>query len=134
MLISATYICPVRGLASLEPPEPTRLCQVAKVARGLDIERLAGHDLTVANWVSLIDPESRVYAHPPWVLRPGLERVGLIDQGLEPKEHVGTCLKEIGSGKPKDGIYDFIDISKQEYLDDPHTQLPRLWDHFRQTS
>jgi len=96
MLISATYICPVRGLASLEPPEPTRLLQAAKVA-----------------WSS---------------------RVGLIDQGLEPKEHVGAWLKEIGSGKPKDGIYYFINISKQEYLDTPHAHLPRLWDHFRQTS
>lgn len=40
MLISATYICPVRGLAGLDPPEPTRLLQAAKLARGLGIERL----------------------------------------------------------------------------------------------
>jgi len=96
-------------------------------------KRLAGHGLTVANWVSLIDPEPKVYAHPPWVLRHGLEKVGLIDQGLEPKEYVGIWLKEIGSGKPKNRIYNFIDISKQEYLDDPHTHLLRLWDHFRKS-
>ena len=40
MLISATYICPVRGLAGLEPPEPIRLGQAAKVAKSLGIERL----------------------------------------------------------------------------------------------
>lgn len=40
MLISATYICPVRGLAGLEPPEPARLGQAAKVAKGLGLERL----------------------------------------------------------------------------------------------
>ena len=97
-------------------------------------KRLAGHGLIVANWVSLIDPEPPLHSHPPWVLWRGLERIGLLDQGMEPKEHVETWLKEIGSGKPKDGINDFIDISKQEYLDDPHTHLPRLWDHFRQTS
>ena len=97
-------------------------------------KRLAGHGLAGVNWVSLIDPEPALSSHPPWVLRPGLERVGLIDQGLEPKEHVETWLKEIRSGKPRDRINDFIDISKQEYLDDPHTHLPRLWDHFRQTS
>jgi len=119
MLISATYICPVRGLASLEPSEPTRMCQVAKVARGLGIGRLM---LPVLE-------ES--------LLGPSRSKVGSLDrliQATKPKEHVGTWLKEIGSGKPKDGIYVFIDISKQEYLDDPHTHLPRLWDHFRQTS
>jgi hypothetical protein len=40
MLISATYICPVRGLAGLEPPEPIRLGQAARVARGLGLKRL----------------------------------------------------------------------------------------------
>jgi len=96
-------------------------------------KRLASQGIAGANWISLIDPEPNVYAHPPWVLRHGLERVGLINQGLEPKEYVGVWLKELGSGKPKDGIYDFIDISKQEYLDAPHTHLPRLWDHFRES-
>jgi len=97
-------------------------------------KRLAGHGIAGVNWVSLIDPEPRLYGHPPWVLRPGLERVGLIDQGVEPKEHLETWLKQIRSGKPKDGVNDFIDISKQEYLDDPHTHLPRLWNHFRESS
>jgi hypothetical protein len=96
-------------------------------------KRLASQGIAGTNWISLIDPEPKVYAHPPWVLRHGLERVGLINQGLEPKEYVGTWLENIGCIKPRDLVYDFIDISKQEYLDDPHTHLPRLWNHFRES-
>jgi len=40
MLISATYICPIRGLAGLEPPEPIRLGQAARVTKGLGLKRL----------------------------------------------------------------------------------------------
>ena len=40
MFISSTYICPVRGLAGLEPPEPDRLGRAASVARNLGFERL----------------------------------------------------------------------------------------------
>lgn len=40
MDISATYICPVRGLAGLEPPDPERLGQAAKVARDLGLTRI----------------------------------------------------------------------------------------------
>ena len=97
-------------------------------------KRLASQELAGANWLNLIDPDSRLYSQPPWILRTGLERIGLLDQGLEPKDQVETWLKEIRSGKPRDGIKDFIDISPQEYLDDPHTHLPRLWDHFRESS
>jgi len=99
-----------------------------------DFKRLASCGLSGANWLSLIDPELRLRSQPPWVLRSGLERVALIDHGPEPKEQVETWLKEIRSGRPRDGINDFIDISKQEYLDDPHTHLPRLWDHFQESS
>jgi len=84
--------------------------------------------------LSLIDPEPRIFTQPPWIIRTGLERIGLLDRGLAPKEQVETWLKEIHSGKPRDGFNDFIDISPQEYLDDPHTHLPRLWDHFRESS
>lgn len=97
-------------------------------------KRLAGQGLAGATWLSLIDPEPTLYSQPPWILSPGLERIGLLDQGQEPKEQVETWIKEIRSGKPRDGINDFLDISKREYLDDPHTHLPRLWDHFRESS
>ena len=40
MDISATYICSVRGLAGLEPSDPERLGQAAKVARDLDLTRI----------------------------------------------------------------------------------------------
>jgi hypothetical protein len=40
MNISATYICPVRGLAGLEPTDPERLGQAAKVCRDLGLARL----------------------------------------------------------------------------------------------
>ena len=40
MLISAEYICPIRGLATLEPPEPMRLGQAARVAGSIGIKRL----------------------------------------------------------------------------------------------
>jgi hypothetical protein len=84
--------------------------------------------------LSLIDPEPRLCTQPPWAFRPGLERVSLLDQHGEPKEHFETWLKVIFSSKPRAGINDFIDISPKEYIIDPHTHLPRLWDHFRESS
>ena len=97
-------------------------------------KRLAGQGVAGANWISLIDPEPPLHSHPPWVLRSGLERIGLLDRGLEPKEQVETWLENIESIEPRDDIHDFIDISKDEYLDNPPTHLPRLWDHFQESS
>jgi hypothetical protein len=94
-------------------------------------KRLGGQGVAGANWISLTDPEPALYSHPPWVLRPGLERLGLIDGRLEPKEEIESLLEGIGTIAPRDDIYDFIDISKQEYLDNPDIHLSRLWDHFR---
>ena len=92
--------------------------------------KLVSQDLTSLNWLSLIDPNPKLSSHLPWVLRTNLDRVGLLNQGVEPKEHVEIWLKEILSTTPKDGINDFIDISVDEYLDDPQTHFYRLWDHF----
>ena len=39
MQISAVYICPVRGLMHLEPPEPETLLKAAGAARDLGVER-----------------------------------------------------------------------------------------------
>jgi len=105
--------------------EPEEISEAAK--------RLGGQGLAGATWLSLIDPEPRLCTQPPWNLRPGLERIGLLHQGLEPKEHVETWLKAILSSKPRDDINDFIDISPKEYMADPHTHLPRLWDRFRES-
>jgi hypothetical protein len=40
MRISATYVCPVRGLTSLDPPDPIRLGQAAGVGKSLGIDRI----------------------------------------------------------------------------------------------
>lgn len=96
-------------------------------------KRSAGQGVAGANWISLIDPESPIYSHPPWVLRSGLERIGLLNQAMEPKEQVERWLEDIGSIEPRDDINDFIDISPKEYMSDPHTHLPRLWERFRES-
>ena len=93
----------------------------------------AEQGLTGVNWLTLIDPEPKLRRQPPWLLRPGLERVGFLDHGLEPKEHVETWLRKVHSSETKDGTTDFIDISLEEYMADPHTHFPRLWDHFRES-
>jgi hypothetical protein len=95
--------------------------------------RFAQHGVTSVVWLTLIDPESRICSEPPWSLRPGLEQVGLLDQTLEPKESVESCLTEISCGEPRDGANDFIDLSQEEYLAEPNIHLPRLWDHFRES-
>ena len=38
--VSAIYVCPVRGLVDLQPPEPKRLGQAAGVAKNLGVDRL----------------------------------------------------------------------------------------------
>jgi hypothetical protein len=95
-------------------------------------KRLASQGVAGANWISLVDPEPPIFSHPPWVLRPGLERIGLLDRSLEPKEQVENWLKGIRFSDKVTGEYNFIDISKEEYHDDPYTHLPRLWEHFRE--
>ena len=40
MQISATYVCPVKGLANLEPPDAARLHQAAGVAKDLGVARV----------------------------------------------------------------------------------------------
>jgi hypothetical protein len=97
-------------------------------------KRLAGQGLTGAGWLSLIDPEPGLYTYPPWVLRPGLDRTGLLDRVLEPKEHAETWLKAIRSSELRNRIDNFIDISPEEFRADPEAHLPRLWNHFRESS
>lgn len=40
MWVSATYICPVRGLADLDPPDSMYLGKTARIARSLGVDRL----------------------------------------------------------------------------------------------
>ena len=96
-------------------------------------KRLAKLGLAGVTWLSLIDPEPRLYNHPPWGQRPGLERVGLLGQDLEPKEWVELLLKEIRTTEIRHEDKDFIDLSPEEYLTDPQPHLFRLWEHFRES-
>ncbi|MEW6669157.1 MAG: hypothetical protein AB1512_28430 [Thermodesulfobacteriota bacterium] len=41
MIVSATYVCPVRGLATLSAPEPDTLLSAARTAKGLGLDRLS---------------------------------------------------------------------------------------------
>jgi hypothetical protein len=83
-------------------------------------------------WVNLADPDGRLYGHPPWVLRPELRHIGLLDQHLEPKDHVEMLQSELSVTDPQDHNDDFIDISVKEYLADPRNHLRRLWGHFQE--
>jgi len=97
-------------------------------------KRLAGQSLAGMTWLSLIDPEPRLHKQPPWVLKPVLERIGILDYGAKPKEHVETYFKELCSLELREKMDDFIDISSEEYMADPQTHLPRLCDHFREST
>ncbi|MCG2774848.1 MAG: hypothetical protein L6406_04125 [Desulfobacterales bacterium] len=97
-------------------------------------KRLAGQSLAGVIWLSLIGPEPRLHTQPPWGQWPGLERVGLLGQDLEPKEWVEPLLKEIRTTETRHEVNDFIDLSPEEYLVDPQTHLFRLWEHFRESN
>lgn len=94
-------------------------------------EHLAEQDLEGVNWVSLCDPEPAAKAAPPWSMKPSLSQVGLLDCGLEPKPWVEGWIKQVRSTTPKQGGNDFIDLSLEEYLENPLMHLSRLRDHFK---
>jgi len=94
---------------------------------------LAGAVPAGAAWTSLIDPHPKLNSEPPWGMRHGLNGIGLLDHGAEPKEQVETWLRAIRSILPHKGADEFIDISREEYTADPRTHLLRLWDHFRES-
>jgi hypothetical protein len=96
-------------------------------------KQLAGQGPAGADWISLIDPEPPLRSHPPWILRPGHESIALLDYGMEPKEGVETWLEHIETMEARHDPYDFIDISREEYLIGPTTHLTRLWEHFRES-
>jgi len=85
-------------------------------------------------WLSLIDPEKRLVSGPPWSLRPGLEKAGLLDQGGDPKDGVEPLIGELRSSPQKKRAADFIDIDRKAYLAEPQTHLTRLWGHFREAT
>ena len=89
--------------------------------------------LSGITWLNLQDPELQLHSHPPWNLRPNLTTAGLLNRAGEPREGIETLLGQIRSTKTMDDPNDFIDLSRDDYLDDPPTHLHRLWDHFRES-
>ena len=91
---------------------------------------LSGSGLLHANWLNLINPEPGLLDKPPWVILPGIEKLGLLDRGLKPKEHVESWLTELKTAKPKQGRGEFIDISPEEIYIDAQMRFSRVWAHF----
>ena len=89
--------------------------------------------LTGITWLNLQDPELRLHSHPPWNLRPDLINAGLLNRAGEPREEFVALLEQVRSTKKMDDPYEFIDLSRDDYLDDPPTHLNRLWNHFRES-
>lgn len=91
---------------------------------------LAEQGLAGVVWTTLVDPEPGLRREPPWLLRPGSERLGLLQEDLEPKSWVEDLIKEIQSGAEPGKGRDFFDLSPEEYAAGPRTHLSRLWGHF----
>jgi hypothetical protein len=102
--------------------DPERIMEAGQV--------LARQGVDGLTWLSLVDPESRLWDEPPWVLRPGLQEVGLLDQGLEPKAWVESWVQAACAVEPEESPRDFIDLSQEAYMEAPQTHLSRLWNHF----
>jgi hypothetical protein len=94
--------------------------------------RLAGQGLGSVTWITLIDPEPLLHKAPPWTLRSGLERCGLLDSHLTPKAWVEEWIREVQRQEPRTNPDGFIDVSREEYLEEPEMHFRRLWSHFRE--
>jgi hypothetical protein len=91
---------------------------------------IMGQGLAGVNWLSLADPKPMLRTEPPWALKPGLEQAGLLDWGMEPKDSTLGWMEQIFK---EASPLEFIDVSREEYLEAPETHLARLWDHLRQS-
>ncbi len=111
---------------ALSKEEPER---EALIESGL---RLAGQGLKELTWITLVDPDPSLQKAPPWALRSGLEQCGLLDRRLEPKRWVEEWIRKVQRQEPRTNPDDFIDLSREEYLEAPEMHLGRLWDHFRE--
>jgi hypothetical protein len=92
--------------------------------------RIAGEGPSSLNWISMIDPEPELHKAIPWRLRPGLNRTGLLDPRTEPKKHTEEWIRSVRVAEIGRHGSEFIDIGREEYLDDPALHLARLYDHF----
>jgi hypothetical protein len=83
-------------------------------------------------WITFVDAEPQALQAPPWGLRPDLGRVGLLDYQLNPKPQAEECIEEIRASEQSKKTYDFIDISREEYMEEPGMHILRLFEHFRE--
>lgn len=93
--------------------------------------RLAETGTAGVVWLNLVDPEPGARERPPWASRPALGGVGLLTAGMDPKDWAADWMGELRAAEPKNSPADFIDLSPEEYLSDPHLHLSRLWGRFR---
>jgi hypothetical protein len=81
---------------------------------------------------TLVDPEPAMHRFPPWSIKPELRHLGIMDRTLEPKDSIEALIRHLAAASPKEGCFDYIDLSKDEYGSDPEKHFSRLWDHFRE--
>jgi hypothetical protein len=62
-----------------------------------------------------------------------LERTGLLDQRLNPKDWVEDWINQIRAVEPLEKSSDFLDLSPEKYLADPEMHFVRLWYHFMES-
>jgi hypothetical protein len=96
--------------------------------------RMARQGLRGVAWITLVDPDPLLHKAPPWGLRSGLERCGLLNRGLEPKPWVEEWIREVKRQEPLTNPEEFIDVTQEEYLEEPEMHLRRLWSHFREVN
>lgn len=96
--------------------------------------RLPHQGLSAAHWIHLVDPELPLQGKPPWSLEPALRSVGLLDQGLDPKDGVEEWIGLFKTTEPGHEPQAFVDIDIREYMENPRLHFLRLLDHFRRWS
>jgi hypothetical protein len=95
--------------------------------------RFGNQGLEGMTWMSLVEPEPFARQAPPWVLRSDLGRAGLLNYQLDPKPWSEACIKDMKNSGTNEKAYDFIDVSRDEYAENPEMHVLRLWDHFKST-
>lgn len=95
---------------------------------------LAGYGASSLSWMTLVDPVPRIQNGIPWVLKPGLSKLGLFHPDLEPRRHAEEWIGTARKTEPGGRSLDFIDLGREEYLSDPSMHIARMWDHFQEST
>lgn len=104
--------------------------QVLEAAQALARVLEARPKTGTLSWFNLVDPSPEKALEPPWNLSPGLSRSGLLNHRAEPKEKLIPLLDALKTSGLSEWEPGFLDISQDEYVDQPKMHLSRLWDHF----